>query len=257
VTDEATNAQPEGGLTIAAASFIQQALQAAITEGGSALQAVDKILEIQRRYDDDRMRGEFNGRLRRIQTTMKRVVRKGHNTQTNSKYAEIDAVDAVLKPLLDKEGMVMTFEPSISDKPNTVVITAVLAMGQYERRYPIEMPTDGSGPKGGAVMTRTHATGSAMTYARRYLKQMIFDMQFGLKDDDGNAAGGSKPGRLPDPERLDWENRIRESNNRAELQNQYVDAIKAAEGAADGESVRVFIALKNERLAKLNSQGGK
>jgi hypothetical protein len=38
-------------------------------------------------------------------------------------------------------------------------------------------------------MTRTHAMGSAVTYGRRYLLQMIFNIVPGA-DDDGNAAGG-------------------------------------------------------------------
>jgi ERF superfamily protein len=52
------------------------------------------------------------------------------------------------------------------------------------------MPADGKGAKGGDVMTKTHATGSALTYGRRYLLALIFNLAIGeLQDDDGNAAG--------------------------------------------------------------------
>ena len=37
-------------------------------------------------------------------------------------------------------------------------------------------------------MTKTHATGSAMTYGQRYLLKMIFNIAVG-EDDDGNGAG--------------------------------------------------------------------
>ena len=50
------------------------------------------------------------------------------------------------------------------------------------------MPADGKGAKGGDVMTKTHATGSAMTYGQRYLVKMIFNIAVGA-DDDGRAAG--------------------------------------------------------------------
>ncbi len=53
------------------------------------------------------------------------------------------------------------------------------------------MPSDGKGAKGGDVMTKTHATGSAVQYGRRYLLGMIFNITVS-KDDDGNAAG-NKP----------------------------------------------------------------
>jgi hypothetical protein len=51
------------------------------------------------------------------------------------------------------------------------------------------MPSDGKGAKGGGVMSRTHATGAAITYGKRYLKNMIFDLRFDETDDDGNGAG--------------------------------------------------------------------
>jgi hypothetical protein len=57
------------------------------------------------------------------------------------------------------------------------------------RRYHVDMPADGKGAKGGDVMTKTHATASALTYAKRYLLLQIFALAIGESDDDGNAAG--------------------------------------------------------------------
>ena len=60
----------------------------------------------------------------------------------------------------------------------------------HERRYEILMPADGKGAKGGDVMTKTHATGSAFQYGRRYLLAGIFNLATTTKDDDGNSASG-------------------------------------------------------------------
>jgi hypothetical protein len=49
------------------------------------------------------------------------------------------------------------------------------------------MPADGKGAKGGDVMTKTHATGAAMSYGMRYLLKMIFNVAIGEDDKDGNA----------------------------------------------------------------------
>jgi hypothetical protein len=38
-------------------------------------------------------------------------------------------------------------------------------------------------------MSKIHATGSAVTYGRRYLLMMIFNLSIGDRDDDGNGAG--------------------------------------------------------------------
>jgi hypothetical protein len=50
------------------------------------------------------------------------------------------------------------------------------------------MPIDTKGARGGDVMTRTHATGSAYTYGKRYLLIGMFNLSID-DDDDGNSAG--------------------------------------------------------------------
>jgi hypothetical protein len=50
------------------------------------------------------------------------------------------------------------------------------------------MPADGKGARGNDVMTKTHATGAAITYGKRYLLGMIFNLAV-TRDDDGNGAG--------------------------------------------------------------------
>ena len=167
--------------------MIQVAFQKALESGGAdALAVADRILEQMTKQRDYESRERFNASLLRIQQTIKPILKRGKGEKPGSKYALIEDIDAALNPLLAQEKMNLSFEPAISEKPNTIVVTAILAQGAYERRYPLEMPADGAGPKGGAVMTRTHATGSAMTYAKRYLKNFIFDLQFKQKDDDGN-----------------------------------------------------------------------
>jgi hypothetical protein len=54
------------------------------------------------------------------------------------------------------------------------------------------MPIDTKGARGGDVMTRTHATGSAYTYGKRYLLIGMFNLAIG-DDDDGNTAGRRSP----------------------------------------------------------------
>jgi hypothetical protein len=67
------------------------------------------------------------------------------------------------------------------------VICNVSHRAGHSERYQIDMASDGKGAKGGDVMTKTHATGSAMTYGMRYLLKMIFNVAVG-DDDDGVAA---------------------------------------------------------------------
>ena len=230
--------------------MIQMAFQRALDSGGpEALAVADRILEQmarQRAYEDEVL---FNAALRRIQDKLQPVVKKGWNDQTKSHYATSDAVDKMIDPLVASEGMVLTFEPEPSPQPMMVRIVGVLSLGAYSRRYPLEMPTDGQGPKGGGVMTRTHATGSAIAYGIRYLKRMIFNLH--LKDDDGNKAGGS----LSDPEYLKHEENIKNAANDDELKRFYQAGLDAANSANDKESAQMFSNAKNARYRELHGAG--
>jgi hypothetical protein len=67
------------------------------------------------------------------------------------------------------------------------------------RRYQADMPADGKGAKGGDVMTKTHATGSGMSYGMRYLLKMIFNVAVGEDDTDGNEpVEGISPTQIAD-----------------------------------------------------------
>jgi len=78
-----------------------------------------------------------------------------------------------------------------------------VSRGAFTRTYTCPpMPADGKGPQGAAVMSKTHATGSALTYAQRYLLKLIFNLAIGDDDDDGNSAAGmtSSPPAAPSPD---------------------------------------------------------
>ena len=100
-------------------------------------------------------------------------------------------------------------------------------------------------------MTRTHATGSAMTYAKRYLKNFIFDLQFKQKDDDGNAAGGKASGSLDERRHIELRDNIANAASKAELQRIYLGALGEAEQIGDASSIRIFITAKDKRLKEL------
>jgi|SRR5580658_4289503 hypothetical protein len=228
--------------------MIQRAFESAI-ENKQGLEVVDRILEQQKWMIQHQEEQNFNAALRRIQDKLKPIVKRGKNEQTNSKYATADAIDREIEPLIQQEGMTLTFEPEASAQPLMIRVVGVLSLGAYSRRYPLEMPTDGQGPKGGGVMTRTHATGSAIAYGIRYLKRMIFNLQ--LKDDDGNAAGGKQAGSIDERRLVELLEFIKVAPNKAELQTQYLAALKEAEAKGDAHAIADIIAAKNKKLQEL------
>lgn len=125
--------------------------------------------------------------MRACQSELGQVSKDASNTQTRSKYVTLGALDAALRPVYLKHGFDVTFSSMPSKDETVPVIMTITHEAGYSRRFNISVPCDGQGIKGATMMTRTHAVASAVSYGRRYLLTMAFNVA--TTDDDGNAAG--------------------------------------------------------------------
>ena len=132
---------------------------------------------------------EFNTAMAGVQAKSRRVAADLHNPQTHSNYASYAALDRALRPLYTEAGFALSFGTGDPLPDAVQVICYVTHSAGHTRKYQIPMPADGKGAKGGDVMTKTHATGSATQYGMRYLLKMIFNVAIGIDiDDDGNGS---------------------------------------------------------------------
>lgn len=150
---------------------------------------MDWLLKTRMSLLNDEAEQAFNEAMTAAQMELEPIRRDATNPQTKSRYASYPALDAAIRPIYIKHGFALSFDTADSTEPMTVVVVCYVTRGRHKRTYSIPMPADGKGPKGGEVMTRTHATGSAVTYGKRYLLGMIFNVVVADRDDDGNAAG--------------------------------------------------------------------
>jgi hypothetical protein len=132
----------------------------------------------------------FNEAMTGAQTELRPVAADANNPQTKSKYATYAALDAKARPIYTRHGFCLTFNTAEGAPDGCVRVVCDVARGAHSRTYHLDMPADGKGAKGGDVMTKTHATGAAMTYGRRYLLGMIFNLVIG-EDTDGNMPTDS------------------------------------------------------------------
>jgi hypothetical protein len=131
----------------------------------------------------------FDAAMTAAQTEMRPIAANADNPQTRSRYATFDALDKALRPIYTKLGFSLSWSTGEGAPADHVRIVCRVAHNAGHRQmYHLDMPADGKGAKGGDVMTKTHATGAALTYGRRYLEGMIFNIAIS-KDDDGNSAG--------------------------------------------------------------------
>ena len=93
------------------------------------------------------------------------------------RYASYQAVDEVLRPLYNRHGFGLTFDAQPINGGKRILVTCdVLHRGGYERRYSVPMTPSNLGPKGNPVMTEIQAEGAAVSFGRRYLLLMIFNL---------------------------------------------------------------------------------
>lgn len=151
---------------------------------------VDKLERLMQMYERATARvaeEHFNSALSQAQTKMRPIAADAENPQTRSKYASYAALDRALRPVYTEFGFGVSFDTGDSPLPEHVrVLAYVTHRGGFARTYHVDMPADGKGARGGDVMTKTHATGAAMSYGMRYLQKMIWNVAVGEDDRDGN-----------------------------------------------------------------------
>jgi hypothetical protein len=132
----------------------------------------------------------FNQAMMEAQSEMRPISADANNPQTRSKYATYAALDSRVRPIYSRHGFSLSFYTGEGAPEGCIRVQCKVSRGGHTERPYIDMPSDGKGAKGGDVMTKTHATGAGITYGRRYLLGMIFNLVIG-EDKDGNDASDS------------------------------------------------------------------
>jgi len=161
----------------------------------ASVEKIERLMALWERSEARKAEGAFNEAMSAAQKEMRPIAADAYNPQTKSKYASYEALDLALRPIYTQHGFGLSFDTGDAPLPDYVrVLCYATHSGGHARTYKIDMPTDGKGAKGGDVMTKTHATGSGVSYGMRYLLKMIFNVAVGEDDDDGNSAA-----RVPQP----------------------------------------------------------
>lgn len=155
------------------------------------LAKLEKMLEMKERLEEKEARRAFSDAMAACQSEIQPVVRNKDNDQTKSKYADLAAIYDACKPIIAKHGFSFSTFPASTERDHHMGVRWILRHeGGHEESELAEIPLDDRGMKGTANKTQTHAFGSTVSYARRYLFCMLFDVATG-DDDDGNTAGKS------------------------------------------------------------------
>lgn len=180
----------ETGMTTAAEpTTLLHVLERAASDPNVDVDKMERLMGMYERQSAKIAEQEFNKAMSAAQSEIGRVSADANNAQTRSRYATYAKLDRVLRPVYTTHGFALSFGTAEAPQPDYVrVVCHVSHDAGHSRSYQVDMPADGKGAKGGDVMTKTHAVGSATQYGMRYLLKMIFNVAIGEDDDDGDAA---------------------------------------------------------------------
>lgn len=172
------------------AAGIIQVLERVAANPDVPVEKIERLMDMQMKIMARNAELAFNAAMAAAQSQTRQVAADATNPQTRSKYASYSALDKALRPIYTACGFSLSFDTGEGAPQDWVrVLCYVSHRDGHSRTYHADMPADGKGAKGGDVMTKTHAAGSAMSYGMRYLLKMIFNVAVGEDDDDGNRAG--------------------------------------------------------------------
>lgn len=199
------------------------------------LDALRRMQREDREYD---ARLRYNEAMAAAQGEMAPVTRDATNDQTRSRYARLETIDAAIRPIYTRHGFTLEFNSEAIDGPNERIVCEVSHISGHSKKFQLEAAPDIAGPQGKANKTQLHGLASTVSYLRRYLTCMIFNIVLSNEDNDGNRrAPANDTGELAGRAQAD------------ELQRLLAEC--SANGVVDETSERNFLAKMN--LADLRS----
>lgn len=218
---------------------LTQAIIAAANDPSVNIEKMERLLSMHERIVARDAEQQFNAAMVMAQSKMGRVSADAVNPQTRSRYATYAQLDRTLRPVYTEAGFSLSFNSEKSELDGYVkVLCYVSHTAGHTRTYHCDMPADGKGAKGNDVMTKTHASGSAMTYGMRYLLKLIFNVAIGEDDDDGNAAGAGAA--VADEFTQGWIEYVLSVKDTPEFTKAKRDAIAAINAKRDAAGLRAF-----------------
>jgi hypothetical protein len=150
-----------------------------------------ELLDMKRELENDEKARLFNIALHAAQGEMPKIVKDRENPDSHSRYATLEKISSIVDPIARKHGLTTSYGTADSPLPNHYRIVCYLShTAGHVREYHVDLPADTTGQKGAKNKTDLHGAGSAMSYGRRYIKVLMYDLVIANEDRDGNRDTG-------------------------------------------------------------------
>jgi ERF superfamily len=179
---------------------IEHAIIRAAQDDSIDIGKLQALLDMQRSVQHERSVRMFNVAMAQAQAEMMPVIRDAVNKHTNSRYARLATIDAQMRPIYTRYGFSVRFGSQPSPKEGWMRVTCLVAHagGHYEELY-LDAPPDDVGVRGAATKTAVQSVGSSVSYLRRYLLTMAFNIVLADEIDPDTDGENGRRSRAPEP----------------------------------------------------------
>lgn len=165
-------------------SSLLEVIAAAVADPRVDVDKMSKLLDVQERIVADQRRTAFMAAMARLTPKLAPIGKYG--VSHHGKYVLLEDIDRALRPLMGEEGFSMSFDSEEVQGGKVKVVCRLSHAEGYSETKQITLAVDNSGSK-----NASQAVISAISYGRRTLMNMFFNLVGVSEDDDGN--GGSVP----------------------------------------------------------------
>lgn len=150
---------------------------------------MEKLWHLHERISARQAEIAFNTAMNACQAEIPAVFRNKINEEKSSRYADLEQLDKVSRPIYTRHGFALSFGTADCPLPGHARQTCLVShIGGYSRLYQADIPLDLTGPKGNPNKTGVQGFGSSMSYGQRYLTKLIFNIALTNEDNDGEGG---------------------------------------------------------------------
>lgn len=174
----------------AEAANLLAVISRAATDPAVNVDKMEKLLAMYERVEAKRAERAFSDAMEKTQSEIPQLFRDRENTHKNYRYTTLEELNKAVVPIYTKHGLSLSFGSAAGAPTGYYRITChVSHVDGHSRDYEADLPTDMVGDKGAPNKTAIQGFGSTMSYGRRYLTFLIFNIS--TTDDDDGEYGNS------------------------------------------------------------------
>jgi len=142
------------------------------------VEKMGKILDMQQRVLEKQAELEFNQAMAQAMAEIPSFEKskKGHNFN----YATFESINKFVKPIIAKQGLFINFLTDFQSDNHVMITAKITHKSGHSQETSMRFPFDATGSK-----NTIQATGSAISYGKRYTMSALLNITTHDEDDDG------------------------------------------------------------------------